>query len=66
MTKSATRPVLHSAILNRLKAWKTADTTPAPSYSWPGVDDLVAAQAHVGWRVFLEGGILKELSLIHI
>jgi hypothetical protein len=59
LIKSATMPALRNAILNRLQAWKTGDTTPAPSYSWPGVDDLVSAQAQVGWRVFLEGGLLK-------
>jgi hypothetical protein len=53
-------PALRDAILNRLKAWKTDDPTAAPSYSWPGVDELVTAQSRVGWRVFLEGGLLKE------
>jgi hypothetical protein len=60
LIKSATIPALRSAILNRPKAWKTCDTTLVLSYSWPGVDDLLTAQARVGWRVFLEGGVLKE------
>jgi hypothetical protein len=60
LTTSATMPALCNAILNRLTAWKTDDMTPAPSYSWPGVDDLFTAQSRVGWRVFLDGGLLKE------
>jgi hypothetical protein len=60
LIKSATMPALSSAILNHLNAWKTNDATPVPSYSWPGVNDLVTPQSCVGWRVFLEGGLLKE------
>jgi hypothetical protein len=31
---------------------------PSPSYSWPGVNDLILEQDAVGWRNFMEGGIL--------
>jgi hypothetical protein len=31
---------------------------PAPSYNWPGVNDIVLDQDAVGWRAFLEGVFL--------
>jgi hypothetical protein len=60
MVKAATMPALRSAILNRLTAWQQSDPTASPSYTWPGVNDLIRKQTSVGWRVFLEGGLLKE------
>jgi hypothetical protein len=53
-------PALRSAIINRLKAWHQSSATAAPSYSWPGVNDLIYTQTLVGWQAFLEGGVLKE------
>jgi hypothetical protein len=60
MAKSTTMPALRSAIINRLQAWQQSDPTAAPTYNWPGVDDLIRKQTSVGWRVFLEGGVLQE------
>jgi hypothetical protein len=31
---------------------------PAPSYNWPGVNNIVLDQDAVGWQAFLEGGVL--------
>jgi hypothetical protein len=31
---------------------------PAPSYNWPGVNNIVLDQDAVGWRAFLKGGVL--------
>jgi hypothetical protein len=33
-------------------------TPPAPSYNWPGVNDIILDQDAVGWRAFLEGVVL--------
>ncbi len=60
MAKSTTMPALRSTIINRLQAWQQSDPTAAPTYNWPGVDDLIRKQTSVGWRVFLEGGVLQE------
>jgi hypothetical protein len=60
LSKSSTMPALRSAIINRLKAWHQSSATAAPSYSWPGVNDLIYTQTLVGWQAFLEGGVLKE------
>ena len=53
-------PALRSAIINRLKDWHQSSATAAPSYSWPGVNDLIHTQTLVGWQAFLEGGVLKD------
>jgi hypothetical protein len=59
LVKANTLPDLRTAIISRLHSWRT-DTAPGPlSYTWPGVNDLVLLQDLVGWRVFLEGGILQ-------
>ena len=61
LTKARTLPDLHTAILSRLNAWQAQeDIGPAPNYNWPGVNDLILRQDLVGWRVFLEGGVLHE------
>jgi hypothetical protein len=33
-------------------------TPPAPSYNWPGVNDIFFDQDAVGWQAFLEGSVL--------
>jgi hypothetical protein len=33
-------------------------TPPTPSYNWPGVNNVILDQDAVGWRPFLEGGVL--------
>jgi hypothetical protein len=59
MTKSLTLPDLQTAILGRLQTLRhPANALPAPAYAWPGVNDLITAQDTVGWRNFMEGGIL--------
>ncbi len=61
LTKSLTLPDIKKAIISRLKAWHANEAIgPVPDYNWPGVNDLVRNQDLVGWRVFLEGGILHD------
>ncbi len=61
LTKSLTLPDIKKAIISRLKAWHADEAIgPAPDYNWPGVNDLVRNQDLVGWRAFLEGGILHD------
>jgi hypothetical protein len=60
LTKVNTLPDLQKAILSRLRSWQHQDDSPpAPSYNWPRVNDLIFTQDAVGWRAFLEGGVLK-------
>jgi hypothetical protein len=57
--KALTLPDLRNAIITRLQSWRNQDGEPqAPSYNWPGVNDIVRDQDAVGWRAFLEGGVL--------
>ena len=58
LTKAKTPPEVQHAILQRLTAWRTNATVQTPSYTLPGVNDLVLSQDLLGWRTFLEGGIL--------
>jgi hypothetical protein len=61
LTKALTMPDIQKAILSRLQTIRRHDEDmTAPSYSWPGVNDLILEQDTVGWRNFLEGGILKK------
>ena len=60
LTKAATMPDLQHAILRYLSSWNNSSEPPIPQYHWPGVNDLVKAQSTIGWRSFLEGGVLKE------
>jgi hypothetical protein len=53
-------PDLQHAILRYLSSWNNSSEPPIPQYHWPGVNDLVKAQSTIGWRSFLEGGVLKE------
>ena len=57
-------PDLRSAILSRLTTWHSQTQAPAPSYTWPGVNDLVLAQDLIGWRAFLEGAILQAWACL--
>ena len=59
MTKSRTLPDLQDAIIRSLKHWRNQDDRPDPDYNWPGVNDLVLLQDTVGWKAFLEGGVLQ-------
>jgi hypothetical protein len=50
---------LQNGIITRVHSWRNQDGDPlAPSYNWPGVNDIVLDQDAVGWRAFLEGGVL--------
>jgi hypothetical protein len=60
LTTAITMPDIKHAIIHQITAWKKLRDPPPPSYAWPGVDDLVRAQGQVGWRAFLEGGVLQE------
>jgi hypothetical protein len=57
--KAFTLPDLQNVIITHLLSWRNQDANPpAPSYNWPGVNDIVLDQDAVGWRAFLEGGVL--------
>jgi hypothetical protein len=57
--KALTLPDLQNAIITRLHSWRNQDAGPlAPLYNWPGVNNIVLDQDAVGWRAFLEGGVL--------
>jgi hypothetical protein len=58
LTKAMTLPDIQKAILQRLHAWQNADELRATPYNWPGVNDIVLTQDTIGWRTFLEGGVL--------
>jgi hypothetical protein len=60
LTKAKTLPDIQHAILQRLKAWRTNAAVRAPTYNWPGITDLILTQDLLGWRTFLEGGILQS------
>jgi hypothetical protein len=59
--KALTLPDLQNAIITRLRSWRNQDAGPPapPLYNWPGVNDIVLDQDAVGWRAFLEGGVLN-------
>jgi hypothetical protein len=59
LIKANTLPDLRKAIISRLRSWRNATAPQPPSYTWPGVNDLVLLQDLVGWRSFLEGGVLQ-------
>jgi hypothetical protein len=60
MSKALTMPELQKVILNRIKTVRfPKEAMPVPSYSWPGVNDLILKQDVVGWRKFMEGGVLQ-------
>jgi hypothetical protein len=61
LNKANTLPDIQSAILSRLQSWyEQSEPLPTPTYNWPGLNDLVLQQDSVGWRNFLEGGVLQE------
>ena len=59
-SQAKTMPDLQLAILRHLQAWRDDSDPQRPQYTWPGVNDLVTAQSKIGWRNFLEGGVLKD------
>jgi hypothetical protein len=61
LIQATTMPDLQATILlQRITAWKQLSARSVPMYTWPGVNKLVKQQDQLGWRVFLEGCILKE------
>jgi hypothetical protein len=61
MTKALTLPDIQQVIISRLKTVRNhTENLPATYCKWPGLNELVRAQDTVGWRNFLEGGILHE------
>jgi hypothetical protein len=60
LVKAKTMPDLRKAIITQLTAWRNNDEPPLPQYNWPGVNDLITKQSTLGWRNFLEGGVLQE------
>jgi hypothetical protein len=60
LTKALTLPDLQTAIMTRLHFWRNQDAVlPPPTYNWPGVNDLITHQDIIGWKNFLEGGVLQ-------
>jgi hypothetical protein len=61
MSKALTLPELQTAIIGRIQTVRTAtDNFPVPTYAWPGINDLIRKQDVIGWKNFMEGGILHE------
>ncbi len=61
MLKALTLPELQTAIISRIQTVRTAtDNLPVPTYTWPGINDLIRKQDVIGWKNFMEGGILHE------
>jgi hypothetical protein len=61
MTQALTLPEIKQAILNRITTVRNQEAVNPPLYcKWPGLNDLISAQDTVGWRNFMEGGILQE------
>jgi hypothetical protein len=60
LRKAATMPDLRNAILSRLRSWRANEEFQVPSYTWPGVNNLLQQQDLIGWRAFLEGAILQQ------
>jgi hypothetical protein len=61
LTKTQTLPEIQQAILSRIQSWRNQDERfIAPNYRWPGLNTLVLAQDTIGWKNFLEGGVLQE------
>jgi hypothetical protein len=61
MLKAFTLPELQTAIISRIQTVRTEeDALPVPTYAWPGINDLILKQDVVGWRNFMEGGILYK------
>ena len=52
--------ILQKAAMSRLKALKDTSAFTAPTYTWPGVNNLIALQDSIGWRAFLEGCVAKD------
>jgi hypothetical protein len=60
LTKAQTLPEIQQAILSRIQSWRNQDERfMAPNYRWPGLNTLVLAQDSIGWKNFLEGGVLQ-------
>jgi hypothetical protein len=60
LSKSNTMPDLRRAIVRRLHEWRSEERFQDSAYTWPGVNDLIRDQDQVGWRTFLEGGMLQN------
>ena len=61
MTRALTLPGIQQVIKSRLKTVRNrTEDLPATYYKWPGLNELVQAQDTLGWRIFLEVGILHE------
>jgi hypothetical protein len=64
MMKALTLPDLIKAILSRLKTFCNQDEAmQEPSYTWPGINDLILAQDTIGWMIFMEGGLLQTWAV---
>jgi hypothetical protein len=60
MTKALTMPEIQTAILNRIQTVRNQpEQLPGTSYTWPGLNALIAEQDSVGWRNSMEGAILQ-------
>ena len=60
LNKAYTMPDIRKAIVSRLRSWRAGNELQATSHTWPGVNDLIQDQDKIGWRTFLEGGILQK------
>ena len=61
MIKALTLPEIKNAILHRIATVRNQEAVLPPIYcNWPGLTNLISAQDKVGWKNFMEGGILHE------
>jgi hypothetical protein len=60
MSKAFTLPDIQRAILHRLQSLRNqTEELPPLNCTWPGLNEIVSAQDMIGWRNFMEGGILQ-------
>jgi hypothetical protein len=60
LRKAITMLEIRKAIISRLRAWRSDKAFQVPRFTWPGVNDLIHDQDRVGWRTFMEGGIVQN------
>jgi hypothetical protein len=59
LLKARTLPDIQKAIIGRLKSWCNDTAHAEPTFTWPGVNDIVRLQDRAGWKAFLEGAVLN-------
>ena len=50
-----TLPEFRQAIISRLRSWHQSGPTAATDYDWPGVNEAIQLQDHLGWLALFDG-----------